>query len=214
MASVNEHNNEDALSVTYRRDTLEFSRVVNLIDAVFAIAMTLLVLNLELPDVDAGELAGALARQLPQLLAFVLSFAVAANVWWEFHKIFGLFGLIEPVIVGITFVLLGCAVLVPYATGLVGIAYTERAAVLPIIILFMLMNVCGVLLLIRAHKVSAWREPMPTGLYAWLLGNFGGGIVIMGLALVVAIWRPTLGLGIVAAATIVGRLAARLAYRE
>ncbi len=40
-------------SKVYDRDSLEFHRVINLSDAVFAIAMTLLVLTIDIPDVPS-----------------------------------------------------------------------------------------------------------------------------------------------------------------
>jgi len=214
MASEHERRDGDSLRVTYGRDTLEFSRIANLFDAVFAIAMTLLVLNLEVPDMANEGLATALAGQIPQLLAFILSFALVANIWWQHHKLFDLLGSVEPVMVSINLVLLGLAVLVPYATGLIGRAYSQRAAVLPFIALFMLINLCIILLTLRAHKIRAWRRPVSVGFLTWLLGNYVGGIAILGVAFILAIWYPTAGLGVVAAATILGRLAALLSYME
>ena len=72
----------------YGRETVEFARLVNLSDAVFAIAMTLLVLGLTTPVVRPDQLAGELARTFPHLAAFVLGFALIGNVWWQHHKLF------------------------------------------------------------------------------------------------------------------------------
>ncbi|MGM0819568.1 MAG: TMEM175 family protein, partial [Actinomycetota bacterium] len=69
----------------YSRGSVEFSRIANLSDALFAIAMTLLVLRIEAPDAEGDALAGAVIAQWPQLLAFVISFAVVAHFWWVHH---------------------------------------------------------------------------------------------------------------------------------
>ena len=63
----------------YDRHSPEFTRVANLSDAVFAIAMTLLVLTLDVPDVPAGRYGEVLSQQAPQLVVFVLAFGLVAN---------------------------------------------------------------------------------------------------------------------------------------
>jgi hypothetical protein len=115
----------------YGYGTPAFARVANLSDAVFAIAMTLLVLTLDTPATN--DLTGALVDQLPQLSAFLLGFALVANLWWQHHKLFELLGSLEGGLIGINLVLLGAVALVPFPTSLVGNAPTDRAAVLPFI---------------------------------------------------------------------------------
>jgi TMEM175 potassium channel family protein len=60
-------------------------RLLALSDGVFAIAMTLLVLDLRLPDLGAhasdGQLRHALAEDWHSYLAFLISFYVVANYW-------------------------------------------------------------------------------------------------------------------------------------
>jgi uncharacterized membrane protein len=63
-------------------DNVEFSRVVAFSDGVFAIAITLLVLNLQIPDHLHGKsVADALHDQRGNLLAYGLSFAVIGRLW-------------------------------------------------------------------------------------------------------------------------------------
>ncbi|MFD5606751.1 TMEM175 family protein [Streptomyces sp. NPDC127064] len=62
-------------------------------DGVFAIAVTLLVLDLRVPEPDAlhGEsLAHALARQWPAYFACLVSFLVIGLVWIHHHALGGL----------------------------------------------------------------------------------------------------------------------------
>jgi uncharacterized membrane protein len=63
----------------YARDTLEFSRVANLSDGLFAIALTVLMLTLDPAEVSVDRLGGALLDQPGELIAFALSFAVIAT---------------------------------------------------------------------------------------------------------------------------------------
>lgn len=60
------------------RESIEFARIVAFTDGVFAIAITLLVLSLEVPsDLQASALHAFLIDSWPQLFAYFLSFAVS-----------------------------------------------------------------------------------------------------------------------------------------
>jgi uncharacterized membrane protein len=64
-------------------------RMVFFSDAVFAIALTLLALDLKLPTgLHAEELDDALVAALPQLLAYALSFLIIARTWMHHHADF------------------------------------------------------------------------------------------------------------------------------
>jgi uncharacterized membrane protein len=202
----------------YGRDTPEFARVTNLSDAVFAIAMTLLVLTLDAPSVPSDRLAAELVARAPQMIAFVLSFVLVANVWWAHHKFFGLVASIEPVVVGVNLGILGIVALVPYPTSLIGTNPDAGAAVLSFITLFVLLHLLFLALLLRVHATRAWRFPPPPQLYPWLVLGWLGHLTLMAVALLVALWWPVGGLIVAAlSGTIVGvtlNVLAPAAYAE
>lgn len=180
----------------YGRETLEFARVANLSDALFAIAMTLLVLRIDAPTTNGGGLFSALLDQLPQLIAFVLSFAVVANFWWIHHRFFALLGCLEPGLIAINLTLLGAVALVPFPTSLVGNDPTDRAAVMPYLALLSLIALLHLSLLVRAWSAGAWRRPLPAGLFAWLVAGWSSSTAVTLLAFVVAFWIPVAGLAL------------------
>jgi uncharacterized membrane protein len=191
----------------YARDSLEFGRVVNLSDAVFAIALTLLVLNLEVPDVPDQELGEALWDQWPHLLAFALAFLLVANVWWQHHKICAVLDWFDPGMIALNVACLAGVALAPFPTSLVGAAPDTRAAVLPFIALFMILSMLWLALVLRAHAVGAWRIPMPPHLYPWLIADWLASIAALGVALLVALAAPIAGLVVLAVASSVVTLA-------
>ena len=87
----------------FERDTVEFARAFALFDAVYAFALTLLVVNIDPPEASAWAdpitlLASGLAWQL---LGFAISFAVIAVFWRVNHRIVaGLVGVSSGAYVG------------------------------------------------------------------------------------------------------------------
>ena len=63
-----------------------------LADGIYAVTMTLLVIELKLPDhtliQGANALAQALSDLLPKVLAWVISFFVLAFFWFGHHRVF------------------------------------------------------------------------------------------------------------------------------
>jgi uncharacterized membrane protein len=178
----------------YVRDTLEFGRVVNLSDALFAIAMTLLVFTLDASAVSLDRVDGVLADQAGPLVAFVLSFAVVANFWWVHHRFLANLGSLEPGLIGLNLALLGAVALIPFPTSLLGRDPTVRGSVVPYLVLLSVVAILHLLLLARANAVDAWRQPMPDGLFPWLLAGWGASTIVTLLALAVAFVVPVAGL--------------------
>ena len=105
-----------------------FDRIVNLSDAVVAIAATLLVLPLvdTASSVDAAGAAGLLADHWNDLFAFVLSFAVICRFWLVHHAMFNqLVGFTTPLL-WVNFVwMLGIAFL-PFPTELIAFSGVDH----------------------------------------------------------------------------------------
>ncbi len=63
------------------RQAIKLSRLEALGDAIFGIALTLLALDLRLPEVPPNALAQGILALLPRLLVFVFTFLVIAQQW-------------------------------------------------------------------------------------------------------------------------------------
>lgn len=180
------------------RETGEFARVVNLSDAVFAIAITVLVLTIDVPDVPAAELAEALIRELPQLGAYVLAFVLIASQWIMHHKLFHRLAFVERGLTFINLAYLGLVALVPFPTGVFGAHPTSTAAVAPFLTLFVVINLVAAALIMRAEAVGAWTEPLPPGIYSRTMGAFLAGVVALLLGIFVSVWVPLAAVAMVA----------------
>ena len=98
-----------------------FDRLVNLSDAVVAIAATLLILPLVdiAGEVGKGDLGEFLDEHWQQLFAFLLSFAVICRFWTSHHSLFvRLNGFSRPLLWA-NFVWMGSIAFLPFPTELV-----------------------------------------------------------------------------------------------
>src|SRR3989442_11804986 len=89
-------------------------------DGVFAVAITLLVLQFTVPEVVSGKLLANLLGQWPQLVTYIASFLTVGVVWVNHHTIFRNLRTVDRTIQFINLVLLLTVVLVPYPTALLG----------------------------------------------------------------------------------------------
>ncbi len=100
---------------------IEFSRIVAFSDGVFAIAITLLVLNLSVPEHIAGDdLTHALWEQRQDLFAYALSFAVIGRFWIVHHRFFGEVTSFDGRLLGLNLFYLAWIVLIPFSSQVLG----------------------------------------------------------------------------------------------
>jgi uncharacterized membrane protein len=89
-------------------------------DGVFAIAITLLVIEIRPPTPAAGEsLARALWEQWPHYLGYFLSFLVLGVMWLNHHRIFEPAVRVDGIVLVLNLNLLLWAVLIPFPTAVV-----------------------------------------------------------------------------------------------
>jgi uncharacterized membrane protein len=106
-----------------RRD---LARLVAFSDGVMAVAITLLVLNIETPDVADEDLGSALVDLLPSLGAYVLAFALVGRFWIVHHNLFETFERLDGPLMALNLVFLMLIALIPFATDVLD-AYGSEA---------------------------------------------------------------------------------------
>jgi uncharacterized membrane protein len=103
------------------RESVEFTRIVAFTDGVFAIAITLLVLSLDVPpDLAGADLHGFLVDSWRQLFAYFLSFAVIGRFWISHHDMFSLLHDFDRRLIVLNLAYLSMIVLIPFPTELLG----------------------------------------------------------------------------------------------
>jgi uncharacterized membrane protein len=107
-------------------------RVEAFSDGVFAIAITLLVLEIHVEDYD--HLWHSLAHLWPSYLAYITSFLTVGSVWIAHHGLFVRLRYIDPALLRLNLLLLMAAAFLPFPTGVLAQALdhsrsSERAAI-------------------------------------------------------------------------------------
>jgi TMEM175 potassium channel family protein len=88
-------------------------------DGVFAIAITLLVLEIKVPANAGGRLAHALGTQWPSYLAYVVSFLVIGIIWINHHAVIDHLRRADLALMGLNLFLLLWIGVIPWPTRLV-----------------------------------------------------------------------------------------------
>ncbi len=122
-----------------------------LTDGVFAIVLTLLVLDLRAPQAASNaQLLGRLRELIPSLIAFVISFAVVGVFWYGHHMESHWIRRSDRIHLGITLMLLLTICFVPFSAALLG-----RNQQLPLAATVYGANLCLAGMMRYAHWVYA-----------------------------------------------------------
>jgi uncharacterized membrane protein len=96
---------------------MDRGRLEALSDGVFAVALTLLALNLTVAGPGHGPLGYQLTHQWPAYVAYAISFFTIGIIWVNHHALFRNFAAVDRVLVFANLLLLFFVVAIPFATA-------------------------------------------------------------------------------------------------
>jgi uncharacterized membrane protein len=114
---------EDDPSTRHERHNagLEFDRVAFFSDAVYAIAMTLLVVGIGVPHVTDAHLGRALANLDDSIISFFIGFFVLGYYWISHHQMFGQLRAVNTPLMVVNLVYLAVIAFLPFPTAIIGV---------------------------------------------------------------------------------------------
>jgi uncharacterized membrane protein len=172
------------------------ARVLALTDGVFAIIITLLVLEIHVPELTQGySLNQALREIRPSLVAFVISFILAGMYWVGHRDLFALIRRTDRGLVWLNILYLLPLCLLPFAAGLLGRYDQEPVALRIYGLLLVAIAVMRVLIWLYAtsRPQLLWQRLDDRQRRAGLAINLYPGLVYL-LAFLVARSAPSVSL--------------------
>ena len=111
----------------------ELDRIVNFSDGVFAIVITLLVLDIRVPEIPADlvsqELPGRITALGPKFFSYVISFLVIAIYWQAHHRVFRPIRSYDSTLLWLNVLFLMAISFLPFPTSLLGEYGEEQLSV-------------------------------------------------------------------------------------
>ena len=115
-------------------DQISKNRLETMVDGIFAIAMTILVLGIDPPKPEISTAHAVLPGQIfalfPEIFIFIIAFLILAGFWLDHHRQFHFVRTIDSRLLWINIFLLISVVLIPFSTDVAGNSPDVQVAVL------------------------------------------------------------------------------------
>jgi uncharacterized membrane protein len=162
---------EISMRARFERGSEEFSRVLAFSDGLFAIAMTLLVVAITLPEIadteSVGDLASALDDKRPEFVSFFISFAVIGRYWIAHHQFFARLAAMDGGLITLNLLYLAFIAFLPFPTDMLGTYFENPLSVAVYAVSVAIVSGLEVVLFRHAHRRGLMREAMPDEVYRW-----------------------------------------------
>ena len=172
---------------------METARLETFADGVFAIAATLLIIDVH-ADAEGGRLAHALLHAWPQYAAYAVSFLTIGVVWVNHHTVLRQIGLADRTFLFLNVLLLMDVAFVPFPTRLAAEHFNDagaRAAAVTYGVTMTLMAMLWAAVWFYAAIGRRLIDPKADQrVVSGISRSYVPGTAMYGLATVVAVWSP------------------------
>ncbi len=183
----------------HHRDIFQLDRIALFSDAVFAIAITLLIIEVkvpQLPGVDpffSFEFTKAMNEMVPEFIGFIISFMVIGNYWKTHHSTFGFVTDYDTKLLSLNNLFLLTIVVMPFTTAFMSHYMTFQ----PFFIYCLNVIVSGILQIRLWEHITNEKNqlatPLPAGLKSYKINSTLISIACFGVAILLHRLLPLKG---------------------
>ena len=177
------------------RGRVSLERLLAFSDGVFAIAITILVLDLDVPEgLTDAALRAELGQLTPRLLSAALSFAIIGRFWIAHHALFDRIRTADRPLLVLGTALLAPIVLIPFATKLLAEYVNTAIAVIAYSVTVAAAALAEFAVLAYGTRRRAMGQSRPAAVRAQLAGA-GAAAAAFLIAIPVALLSPAAAMG-------------------
>ena len=166
-------------------------RLVFFSDAVFAIAMTLLVLDIRLPELpDDTNLLVPLGQLWPQIFAYALSFLLIALNWVTHHRKFRVIVRYDTVLIWINMVLLLLIAFLPFPTSVLAAYSPQPTNVILYAATVASVSIVGAVMWAYAYRAGLMSDEIDTEMNKYVWRSFWPAPAVFLLSIPIAVFQP------------------------
>jgi uncharacterized membrane protein len=169
-------------------------RIIGFSDSLFAFAITLLALNIDLPEsLPAGQLIASLMGLGPHIFHYAISFFVVGSFWIQHHNIFRHIRKYDRTLMWLNLLFLMLITFAPFLTDMMS---DYAGYPVPVIIYSIYLGTCSLMLLIlwlhASHEKRLLHPQMPENTISSIRFRAIAVVIIFFLSAVLAFYDPFL----------------------
>jgi uncharacterized membrane protein len=178
---------------------VETARLETFADGVFAIAATLLIIDVTV-NAPGGELGHAVLKAWPEYAAYVVSFLTIGIMWMNHHDCMRQIGAVDRRFLTINLLLLMCIAFVPFPTRLIADHFHDdglRAAALTYGVTLTITATCfNSFWFYAARGNRLLASDADPRIISGISHSYLPGVLIYGAAALSALWSPKLAVAL------------------
>jgi TMEM175 potassium channel family protein len=181
---------------TYDRNSVEFGRVLAFSDGLFAIAMTLLVVAITVPNLHDGDsvhdLADALNNLTSDFISFFITFAVIGRYWLAHHQFVSQLKAMDQGLVTLNLIYLAFIAFLPFPSALLGTYFENPLSIAIYAVNVGLVSGMEVVLFRHAYRSGLLRKQPPSDVYRYGVLMSVSPVVFFAISIPIAFASTTL----------------------